>query len=374
MATLVGAIEASRDDVALARAKAGAAVADAHNGFAGKAHQGELYSAALGRELDGVVDQIGDRLEQEVPVAAHRGFDCRCDLERNALVLGDRLVKIAHLTHDIRQGDVAKPLQAPALLDLRNSQQRRDDRQRLVESADGLINNGPQLLQRLCISASALEPDPHARERCAQLVRDVVTDAGDSLNQRLDLVEHPVDDDGELIEWIIETLGRQALAQFARNDAPHSSVDLPHPVLGPQAQEHSGHETETQGRNEPHDQSSLHDRRELGELVDVPPKHQDFAAAQPAGDRTDGLLLAAPGIDADNRNVLRVTVDSKTIRQTLQVASDATAISTKEPGKPDATRILAQALVDRVMRALRNIARDGVRVSRDRAIDAARQV
>src|SRR5262245_61305330 len=206
MATLVGAIEASRDDVALARAKAGAAVADAHNGFAGKAHQGELYSAALGRELDGVVDQIGDRLEQEVPVAAHRGFDYRCDLEGNALVLGDRLVEVAHLAHDIRQGDVAESFQAPALLDLRNSQQRRDDRQRLVKPADGLINNIPQLLQRLRIPASPLQPDPHARERRAQLMRDIVADTRDSLNQRFDLVEHAVDDDGELIEWIIEAL------------------------------------------------------------------------------------------------------------------------------------------------------------------------
>src|SRR5262245_39685513 len=346
MAALVRSIEASRDDLALARADARSTVAHAHDAFASEVHQLELYAAALWRELHGVIDQIGDRLEQEVAVAAHHCFDVGSNFEGNVLVLGNRLVEVAHLAHDIRQGDLAEPFQAPALLDLGYSQQCRDDRQRLVESADGLINGGPQLLQRLRIGASPLQSDPHARERRAQLMRDVIAHAGNSMDQHFDLVEHAVDDDGKPVEWIVEALSRQAFAQFAGDNAPNSSVDLLHTILRPQAQEHSRDEAETQGWDKPHHQSALHDRRDLGELVDVATEHQDLAGSQPAGYRANCLRLMAPVINADNQHGLWGAVDHKLIRQALQVADDASAIDAKESRKPDAARILAQALVD----------------------------
>jgi hypothetical protein len=63
---LVGAIEAPRHRFLLACGNPGAGVADAHDRFVAGPRQAELNASTFGSELHGIVDEIGDRLEQEI--------------------------------------------------------------------------------------------------------------------------------------------------------------------------------------------------------------------------------------------------------------------------------------------------------------------
>ena len=134
------------------------------------------------------------------------------DLKHDALILGNRLIEVAYLAHQRGELDLAKSFQPAAMLDLGNAQQRRDDGQRLVKAGDGLIDNSPQFVQRRGTRTPALKACPHAGERRSQVMGNVVADAGNLLDESFDFAQHPVDADGELIEWIIAPVSRQALA------------------------------------------------------------------------------------------------------------------------------------------------------------------
>src|SRR3954468_8397066 len=71
VANLVRAIEPAQHGLLLLIADTGARIRHPQDGFTLTAQQLELDAAAPGRELDGVVDEVGDRLQQQVPIAAH---------------------------------------------------------------------------------------------------------------------------------------------------------------------------------------------------------------------------------------------------------------------------------------------------------------
>jgi hypothetical protein len=52
------------------------------------------------------------------------------DAQIDVLVFGDRLVRITDLAQDLMQYDVAETRRTAAILDFREAQQRRDDRER----------------------------------------------------------------------------------------------------------------------------------------------------------------------------------------------------------------------------------------------------
>src|SRR6476660_7764020 len=56
---------------------------------------GPINPASLGRELDRVVDQIGDRLDQQIPVATHIETLVKVNAQGDILVLGDRFINVA---------------------------------------------------------------------------------------------------------------------------------------------------------------------------------------------------------------------------------------------------------------------------------------
>src|ERR1700704_1419864 len=138
----VRTIEASGHDLALVVGDARARIAHAHDAFAGAVDQRNPDVSAFRRELHRVVDNIGDRLEQQVAVAMHHRFVVGLYLENDALFLGDRLVEIADLPHQHRQCDVAEPGEPPIVLDLRDAQYRRYNGKRLIETANGVVENG----------------------------------------------------------------------------------------------------------------------------------------------------------------------------------------------------------------------------------------
>ena len=71
IADLVRPVETPQHSLALLFADARAGIRDAHDGFVVAAFQFDAHPAAFRRELDGVVDEVGDRLEQQIPVAEH---------------------------------------------------------------------------------------------------------------------------------------------------------------------------------------------------------------------------------------------------------------------------------------------------------------
>ena len=62
-------------------------------------------------------------------------------------------------------------------------------------------------------------------------MRDIVTHPGQAPYESLDLVQHAIDEDRELVERILRAMRRQPLAQLAGNDALDLRVDLFYPPL-----------------------------------------------------------------------------------------------------------------------------------------------
>src|SRR6266446_10890373 len=89
---------------------------------------------------------------------------------------------------------------APAVFDLGKTKQCRDDRQRLVDTREGLVRYRLKLLQSCRVGAAALKRDPGARQGRSQVVGDVIADAGERVDQRFHLIEHAIDDSGKLRE------------------------------------------------------------------------------------------------------------------------------------------------------------------------------
>ena len=66
--------------------------------------------SALRGKFHGVIDQIGDGLEQKIAVAVNRRLICRFDPKSDTLVLRDRVVEVADLAHQGAERDLAKPV------------------------------------------------------------------------------------------------------------------------------------------------------------------------------------------------------------------------------------------------------------------------
>src|SRR5947209_17906305 len=113
---LVGTIEPPQHRVALLFADARTGIRDADDRFVAATRQLDLHLAALRRKLDGVVDKVGDRLEQEIAVAAHAQPVSHLDPQIDILVLGDRLIDIADLAQHFMQWDGAEGRRPAAVL------------------------------------------------------------------------------------------------------------------------------------------------------------------------------------------------------------------------------------------------------------------
>src|SRR5512140_302359 len=115
---LVRPVEAPQHGLALLFADAAAAIGHAYDDLAAGARQLDAHLAAFGRELDGVVDEVGDRLEQKIAVATHAEPVARLDPQGDILVLGNRLVEVADLAQHLLQRHAAETRRAPAVFDL----------------------------------------------------------------------------------------------------------------------------------------------------------------------------------------------------------------------------------------------------------------
>jgi hypothetical protein len=121
-AAFIGTVEASPDEIAFGRSDAGSAVTDAYDALVPHASKAHLDAAAFRCEFHGIVDEIGNGLEQEVTVAPHDHVLLRSDRENHSLVLTNGLVELAGLAHEICQRHRAKGGQTAAVRDFGDPQ------------------------------------------------------------------------------------------------------------------------------------------------------------------------------------------------------------------------------------------------------------
>src|SRR5262249_50991497 len=103
ISALFGPIETPQDRLPLLLADAAISIDDAHDDFTVAAYQFNVPPPTFWGKLDGIADEVGDRLKQEVPVAAHVKPMLRLDPQIDPPVLRDRLVHIANLPHHFLQ-------------------------------------------------------------------------------------------------------------------------------------------------------------------------------------------------------------------------------------------------------------------------------
>ena len=189
------------------------------------------------------------------------------------------------------QGHAAESGRPPAVFDFGKTQQRRDDRQRLIDICDRLVDNRLELFDRRCVGAAALERKPRPRQRRAQVVGDVVADAGERVDHRFHFIEHAVDDDGELRERLVDITVRKPFAQVAGDDALDPLVDLFDPLLGAHAQPRAGQQAQEKRRQQAQRERLTDDVGDLPRFVDLTSDHQRVAAWHSSGDRADDVNL-----------------------------------------------------------------------------------
>jgi hypothetical protein len=88
--------------------------------------------------LDRIVDQVGDRIEQQIPVAGDHHRLVANHFKINVLVFGGGIIEIDHRLGDFDKIHRAEPRGARRGLDLRNSGQRREHPQHVVKVGHGV--------------------------------------------------------------------------------------------------------------------------------------------------------------------------------------------------------------------------------------------
>ena len=155
-----------------------------------------------------ILHQVREHLHEKLPVAA----DCHVRSD-----VGDEVLSLIVRHRRIGVGDVAKdsgqlhPLERGAVgarFDLRDSQQRREHRQQLVDVLERAVEDGTSFRRP---GSRRLEPMAQARQRGPQIVRDVARHLSHVPHQGLDPVQHPVEIRGQSIQLVAGALCRDAV-------------------------------------------------------------------------------------------------------------------------------------------------------------------
>ncbi|MGF6303893.1 hypothetical protein OKW42_007246 [Paraburkholderia sp. WC7.3d] len=175
---------------------------------------------AFRRELDRIVDEIGQRFEQEVTVSMQFERTVRRPVvvERDALVFGGGFVVFDDVVGDRGEIHEGETLLTRVGLDPGNAQQRIECVQEAARLDDRVVDGRRIVRLGPCAPLGSFEPREQASERRAQVVRDRVAYALDLVHQPLDLVEHAVDDAHEPSDVVVLRMHRQAPAQVAGHD------------------------------------------------------------------------------------------------------------------------------------------------------------
>src|SRR6266436_292145 len=221
----------------------------------------------------------------------------RVDNESNAFVFGYRLVHVAHFADQFCKCDLAEACRSLILLDFRKPQNGGNDRKRLIEPVYRLVCNPLQLLQRRGAAATALERQPGTGEWRAQVMRYVIADACEGVDESFHLVEHDVDDHCKFGEGIVGVPMREPFAQIAGDDALHPRVDLDDAITGSGAQGYTDRKAKQHGGNQAKRERPTDNMCDLPDFIDVSSNHEHVAVRQTSRNQADRLVLPTTFVD-----------------------------------------------------------------------------
>jgi hypothetical protein len=108
VANLVRAIEPAQHGFMFLVADSRTRIRHTQDGLSLAAQQLEFDPTTPGCELDGIVDEIGNRLQQQVAIAAHVKRAGRAHAQSDLLVFGNRLIHVADLAQHFAELDIAE--------------------------------------------------------------------------------------------------------------------------------------------------------------------------------------------------------------------------------------------------------------------------
>ncbi len=145
-----------------------------------------------------------------------------------------------------------------------------------------------------------LEARAQARQRCAQIVRDIVGDLPHACHQPLDLVEHGVEIGRQLIELVAAAGERHALAEIAMNDARGGVAHRLDAMQHVAAHDDAAGEAEAEGENAGPGQRSGDPLAEGRGVAQVAADEQAIAAGDGEGRAARRMrLLPRAALDLD---------------------------------------------------------------------------
>ena len=223
-ARAVQADEAFQDVVAFVRRDAVPVVANADVDVFAALFSAEGDVATARCVFDGVVEEVGDGLGDELAVAhdVQPAFDVR--FKAVFAFFGHDVVEFGEVVADGAQAFVFEVVFGAAF-DLRDVQQRVEGFEQVFGVFDGV---GDDFAQGTRFAVAVQQRDfhavAHAVERAAQVVRDVVGDLPLAGDERFDAVKHVVQVVGELVHFVgVIGADGDALGEVAIDDAPRGA-------------------------------------------------------------------------------------------------------------------------------------------------------
>ena len=240
-AAALEAIEAPEHVQMLVRGDARSVVRNGDHGSTIIAADGDGHLTGRAPVLDGVVDEVGHGVEQEVAVGADEDRLAVHDPDMSALVLCRGVEQLHDLGGDLGEIDGTERCRAIGCLDLRDAGERREHAQDIVEIGDGGADQRLVPLRLAPPDRCLFQPAAHAHQRRPQVVGDVVSDLLHLAHQPLDALQHGIEIAGELIPLVVRSAQRNAAAEAAFHDGAAGGVDGFDPPHGAPRDADAGH-------------------------------------------------------------------------------------------------------------------------------------
>ena len=328
-------------------------VGDRDDRTAGGALDLETHLTPRRRVLDGVVEQIGQRLRQQVPVRAHLQSWGAAILQAQVFVLGGRPVEIGEVVAERLQIDHLEAAALAAGFRARDVEQGVEGRDHRLRVRQRRLEQGARLCAAGLLQQRHLDARAQPVERRAQIVRDVVGDLAHAAEQPLDLVEHGVEVGRQLIELVARASERDALAEIARHDLAGGAIDrVDAPEHAPAHQKAAGEAEEKRERKAPAQRAPDH-RLQLQILLDLAPDQEPEAIAEQegggAGPAPFDALAIGTDLDREGQPAVRVGGD---LGPAIEIAGDPPASRVDQQIHAGAVRLRGAAAPDHLAQAV----------------------
>src|SRR5215813_8036670 len=243
-----------------------------------------------------IVDEVGDSVEEEIPIPEHGHSAGAFEFDVPASFLGRGVEQLRHLAGHLGQVDDAEPAARIQHLDPRDPEQRREHAQDGVELPRRIGDERLTSLTIELLTSSRLQPTAQARQRGSEIVRHVVGDLSDLLHQILDPAEHAVEIGGQLVPFVLRAAQWYPPSKTVLHDLPGGRVHGLDPSDRAPCHEDTGDGGEHERQDCPVEKRRLGDPDESIEIVEASP-HQKSGAIREglvgrrAQDASSGLRL-----------------------------------------------------------------------------------